>query len=59
MPYLVRAIDYRTGQTQKFTLQLPPWHCFKVNAEQAINRKSGGQHWTVTDMQPLLVSAPF
>jgi hypothetical protein len=59
MPHLIKAIDYRTRETQVFTLHLNPWHCFKVNAEQEINRKSTGRHWTVTEMQPLLVSAPF
>jgi hypothetical protein len=59
MSYLVQAIDYRTGQTQKFTLSLLPMLCFKVNAEQEINRRSNGRRWTVLDMQPLTVVAPF
>ena len=59
MSYLITAKDYATGQTQKFTMQLPPWHCFKVNAEQMINRLSTGRHWTVIDMESITVSAPF
>lgn len=58
MAYLISAIDYRTGQTKKFTETLPPWHCFKVNAQQLINSRSD-RHWTVTDMQPISVVAPF
>jgi hypothetical protein len=58
MPYLITAKDYKTGQTQRFTMHLPPWHCFKVNAQQLINRESD-RHWTVTDMESIRVSAPF
>ena len=58
MPHLIKAIDYKTREERTFTLQLEPWQWFKVNAEQTINRMSD-RHWTVIDMQPIVVSAPF
>jgi hypothetical protein len=63
MPHLIKAIDYKTRETQLFTIDLNPMLCFKVNAEQKINAQtnssSKGRRWTVLEMQPLLISAPF
>ena len=63
MPYLIKAIDWKTREQRTFTLDLNPMLCFKVNAEQEINfrdhAKSKGRYWSVLEMQALLVSAPF
>jgi hypothetical protein len=63
MPHLITAIDWKTREQRTFTLYLNPILCFKVNAEQEINfrehAKSKGRHWSVLEMQPLMIAAPF